>query len=167
LSEKAPSRSFSVGESRSLAKLASGKDDLVGLIAYGIYKFEQSEWARSCKPTSDEVSKHSATLQETRIQSLRSNAEVRLSEYIQTMELQWRQELYAEIKSEVLDHVANEFENRIASRFVDLSDSLRHATGFWRSIGTNVVAWVITLFITFLVLATYFSPAVRIVATGS
>lgn len=137
-----------VGASRSLKRLSSGKDDLVGLIAYGLFKYEQSEWAVKTRPTRDDVERHHEQLQETRIESLRSNAEYRLTDWASELEKQWREDQYRDLANQVVaDHSAN------------VIREVRKASGFWKSVGAGVVSWGLTAVITVVVVLYWFAPS--------
>lgn len=149
-----------VGASRSLRKLSRDKDDLVGLIAYGLFKYEQSEWAEHTRPSREDVEKHPETLQDTRIESLRSNAAEKLSNFVSSLEEQWREELYNDIKRDVVGELSAQFESKIKEQLSSVLAQLKVSSSLGRAILANLLAWILSLALTIIVIAAFFAPSV-------
>lgn len=114
-------------------RLVGHPDDLVGLIAYGLYKLEKIEFIRRFKEDhsrepidGDLAAFHSLTNTESRLETYRSQAEKILASFSQHM----LEEKTAELQ--------DEYENQ-------LIDVLREAQPFWRGVAQNLVASVGTL----------------------
>jgi hypothetical protein len=158
-----------LGASRSLRRLATDSNDLVGMIAYSLFKFEQSEWAQSAKPKRDEVDRHHVTLQEARIESLRSNAALKLSEWVEDLEAEWRADMYDQIRAEVVAELVNEIGRGVrreieplGSGIDALGSAVTQSSDFWRAVWTNMVAWLLSLMVSALVIMLYLLPGLKI-----
>ncbi|MEJ1161377.1 hypothetical protein [Prosthecomicrobium sp. N25] len=159
-----------VGASRSLRRLAEDRNDLVGMIAYSLFKFEQSEWAESAKPKRDEVDRHHVTLQEARIESLRSNAALKLSEWVEDLEAAWRADMYDQIRAEVIAEIVKEINlgvrreiEPLGARIDALGLDVSRSNDFWRAVWTNMVAWLLSLMVSALIIVLYLLPGLKIV----
>jgi len=150
---------FPKGKSRSLVKICNGPEDVIGLIAYSLFKFEQSEWAEARQPEDQEVDSHHQTLQLTRVESLRSNAEQRLGEWIESLEEEWYRENYEAIKSDVAEAVAQEVRNEVVSEFRPLLNDIKQQGGIREAIVANLIAWIITIAATTLIALYLLAPA--------
>jgi hypothetical protein len=133
------------GASRSLKKICDDNDDLVGLIAYGLYKQEMSQWADEAKPTRDEVDKQHLTLQNKRVEGLRSQAKEILYAWIEGKEDEWRNDLFNEIKNNVAKSVGDEVEKAVTNRLATDISEIRKSTNLSSAIKANLIAWLITL----------------------
>lgn len=138
------------GVSRSLKKLSKNKDDIVGLIAYGLFKYEQSEWAENTHPEPATVDRHHEQLQSTRIESLRSNAELRLTDWANSLEEQWREEQYSLLAKAVVEDSK-----------LEILYSIERASSFWKSVGASVFAWFVSIVLTLAVVLIWFAPSVQ------
>ena len=125
--------------SKAFDNLVSGDDDIVGLLAYALFKQgvrEQAERGLSRSP--GETRDPSPTI----VRAYRESAEKRIAEIVTdsidraTPEIQRSATLDAVITAE-----AN-IKTHVSSR-----------TGFWPAILTNVLAWAFTLVITILILS--------------
>ena len=139
-----------VGVSRSLKKLSSDRDDIVGLIAYGLFKYEQSEWADKTRPARDAVDRHHEQLQSTRIESLRSNAELRLTKWANSLEEQWREQQYQLLARNVFEEASD-----------DIIRTVEKSSSFWKSVGASVVAWFASIVLTLVVVLIWFAPSLQ------
>jgi hypothetical protein len=136
------------GASRSLAKLCSDPNDIVGLIAYGLFKQEQSEWAHSRRPSQAQVREHFDTLQSSRVSILRGSAERRLLEWVETLREDWHEESFAEIRDSVALSVADNVEKSISQRLSTDLVEIRNATSFKSALVANIAGWLVSLTIT-------------------
>jgi hypothetical protein len=67
--------------------IGSASDDLIGIVAYGLYQKEKREWidyiasTKGCKPSRDEVQQFSYSYRDSALTKLLSQAEGRLSAF--------------------------------------------------------------------------------------
>lgn len=115
------------------SKLVAGPGDLVGLIAYGLYKREKIEFIAGFKGDHskdpgdlDLAAFHSFTNTESRLETYRSQAEEILASFSQKMLEEKTRELQ------------DEYENT-------LIEELKKAQPFWKGVGQNLVSSVATL----------------------
>lgn len=129
---------------------ASGDIDLVGLIAYSLYKRQKRDWVikhRSqndgCKPTSSEIAAVTTSyLTEDLRNTLRARASDLLSGYADT----YVQALEPTIRIDALN-------TEMLRQARDIQNSIKNQSNFWSQVGTGLVATVIwTLLVTGLVL---------------
>ncbi|MDH0614362.1 MULTISPECIES: hypothetical protein [unclassified Agrobacterium] len=140
------------------------KDELVNLIAYSLFKLEQSEWAKETKPTREEVDKHHQTLQTSRVKSLRDNAKSRLNERITATQKEWRKALFDEIRKEVADTVAAEIEERVTDRLSQDLKHIKNSTSFKSALMANVAGWLVSIGLTAIViLGTFLLTPVEVI----
>jgi len=143
------------GASRSLAKLCIDKDDIVGLIAYGLFKQEQTEWATANRPSREDVDKHFNTLQNSRVEILRGSAELKLLSWVESLREQWENENFNAIRTNVADQISTEIERKISEKLTQELSQIRSATSFKSAITANIAGWLISLGITLLVALTF------------
>ena len=152
-----------VGMSRSLKKLAADQSDIVGLIAYGLYKTEQSEWANTARPSAPEVNRHHLTLQTTKIGSLRASAESRLTEWFadvnESVQQQFKSDVRAELEAEFDKEMVEQISRKVESGVRSELERIRRST-LLRDLTVAVVAWLISLAITALVVFVSYGPSI-------
>jgi hypothetical protein len=105
-----------IGASRSLERLCNDKNDIVGLLAYGLFKQEQSEWAKSERPSQEDVDKHASTLQESRIGILRGSSERMLLEWVETLREEWYERAHQNIVSHVASEIGEATREKVSSQ---------------------------------------------------
>lgn len=115
------------------SKLVAAPDDLVGLIAYGLYKREKIEFIARFKddhsndPTDADLAIfHSLTNTDSRRENYRSQAEGILASFSNKM------------LEEITGKIQDEYEDT-------LIEELKKAQPFWRGVGQNLVSSVATL----------------------
>jgi hypothetical protein len=137
--KKVADRSYS----RAFDNIVQDEDDIVGLLAYALYKRAIREEAQTGRHSNGDTRNPSRTVVET----YRQAAERTLSEVINSSLEAARPELQA---SAALDAVE-------AAR-ANLSEHISRRTGFGQAISTNIVAWALTLVITVLILLAFNRP---------
>lgn len=147
------------GVSRSLKKLAEDHDDIVGLIAYGLFKSQQSEWADAVRPSHEEAARYHLTLQKTQIASLRANAEGKLSDLLHQLKSQFQDEIREEIQSEVDIKVVEGITKKIAEA-VKREFAIAHRHSIMRDLLVAVGGWFVTLLITVLIVIVAYGPSI-------
>ncbi len=148
-----------IGASRSLNRLCSGPSDLQGLIAYGLFKIEQTEWAEKHTPTKDAVNNYHTTLGESRVTILRDSAQSKL--------IAWGQDLKEGFRAEIVDDIEKQVDQGAVTSIAErLSFSVRNeiksSNKNWlvQAVLGGVVAWLVTLFLTALVAFTIYGPSI-------
>ena len=127
------------GSSRSLKKLAEDHTDVIGLVAYGLFKSQQSEWAEAAHPTQEEVTRYHLILQPTQISSLRASAEDKLTDWMQNLMAEYRAEIRTEVEAEIDRHIVDTITKKISDGVRrELALARRHS--FLRDIGVAVLA---------------------------
>jgi len=117
-------------------------DDVVGHLAYAYYKRDKRELALRGDLDPTVLARHHLMLTPRLIQQYRDNALLRLESYAEAVLDRSRPQIEEETRVTAIEAS----EARILSR-------IRAATAWWQNIVWNVVAWLITLAITVLVLA--------------
>jgi hypothetical protein len=130
--------------SRAFDNIVQDEDDVVGLLAYALYKRAIREDAQTGQHSSGDTRNPSRTVVET----YRQAAERTLSEVIGAALDGARPELQS---SAALD--------AIESARATLSEHVTRRTGFSHAIITNVLAWALTLVLTVLILLAFNRPS--------
>jgi hypothetical protein len=115
-------------------------DDLVGLLAYATYKRDKRDYALSGENSEDDLKTHYKLLTPGLIEQYRANAFRRLEIYGEQVVLSAEPEIQERTRTEAITGSKDE-----------IIRSVRDSTKWWLSIVLNVVAWLISLAITFLV----------------
>lgn len=122
------------------ANRSPGDEDLVGMLAYAFYKADKRELARSGDFSPEQLRQHYKTLTTGQIDLYRAAALRRLEQYAQLVVDQTRPQIEEETREAHLEVAKGEIISAVK------------ASTSWRTIiAWNVVAWLITLAITFLV----------------
>ncbi|MCB8837690.1 hypothetical protein [Aurantimonas sp. VKM B-3413] len=129
-------------------------DDVVGHLAYAYYKRDKRELALKGDLDEQALSRHHLTLTPRLIQQYRDSALLRLESYAGAVLDRSRPQIQEETRVDAIYSV----EERLSQR-------IRSATAWWQSIVWNVVAWLITLAVTFLVLASTGAVSIKIGGT--
>lgn len=123
--------------SRAFDNIVQDEDDVVGLLAYALYKRAIREEAQSGQRSNGDTRNPSRTV----VQTYRQAAERTLSEVIENALQAARPELQA---SAALD--------AIETSRAGLSEHITRRTGIGQAILVNIVAWALTLVLTVLIL---------------
>lgn len=123
--------------SRAFDNIVQDEEDVVGLLAYALYKRAIREEAQSGQRSNGDTRNPSRTV----VQTYRQAAERTLSEVIENALQAARPELQA---SATLD--------AIETSRAGLSEHITRRTGFVQAIFVNIVAWALTLVLTVLIL---------------
>lgn len=140
---RTPAKSVERTFSRAFDNIVQDEDDVVGLLAYALYKRAIREDAQTGNRTNGDGRNPSKTV----VQTYRQAAERTLSEVISSSLEAARPELQA---SAALD--------AIESSRANLSEHISRRTGFAQAIFTNVIAWALTLVLTVLILLAFSRP---------
>ncbi len=118
-------------------------DDLIGFLAYALYKKDKRELALSGKLDPERLREFHKTLTDGSVQRYREQALSKLETYSEAVVRDAEPEIQEATRTEAVEAAKNAIIREIKS-----------ATSAWNSIVLNVVAWLITLGITALVLFT-------------
>jgi hypothetical protein len=118
------------------------EDDLVGLLAYAYYKRDKRDLVLTRELSEELLKDHYKTLTPGLIEQYRESALRRLESYAQTVVATVEPEIRETTRVEAITTAKNEMIAAVES-----------STKWWLSILWNVVAWLISLAITFLVIA--------------
>jgi hypothetical protein len=129
-------------------------DDIVGLLAYATYKRDKRDYALSEETSEEDLKAHYKLLTPGVIEQYRANAFRRLEIYGEQVVLSAEPEIQERTRIEA-----------IAAAKSDIIATVKNSTTWWQSIAFNVIAWLISLAITFLV-ATSFGKISLNVVTG-
>ena len=147
------------GASRSLKRLAKDSNDLTGLIAYGLFKIQQSEWANSATPDPQEIDRYHLTLQQTQILSLRANANEKLTDWVESLKSEWQTEVRAEVEeefdTEMVENIVKKLEDKVREELARI-----RRNSLLRDLMVGVGAWAITLAITALIVFVAYGPTI-------
>ncbi|HEX2018929.1 MAG TPA: hypothetical protein VGO17_08320 [Aurantimonas sp.] len=116
-------------------------EDVVGHLAYAYYKRDKRDLALKGDLNEEALARHHLTLTPRLIHQYRESALLRLESYAEAVLDRSRPEIQEKTRIDAIQGV----EER-------LSERIRSATAWWQTIVWNVVAWLISLAITFLVL---------------
>jgi hypothetical protein len=119
-------------------------EDLVGLLAYGLYKQNLREAAMRGSPVPPSVHRHPTT---TELNAYRGDAERRLQRFADAAIAQATPEI-------VQDGVGNAVEHAV----IELTDVINTKTSLKAAIFANVIAWVITLAVTIIIVTAFYLP---------
>lgn len=117
------------GFSPAFDRLVEHPEDFVGMIAYSVYKTIKRQMISDNRyerdhPDVKHYYKHHLTTEQVKL--LRSNAEVRLDEYVNTI-----------INRGLIN---NALDVGVTKLHEALSTDLRKRTGFWRAVGANILS---------------------------
>jgi hypothetical protein len=118
------------------------EDDLVGLLAYAYYKRDKRDLVLTRELSEELLKDHYKTLTPGLIEQYRESALRRPESYAQTVVATVEPEIRETTRVEAITTAKNEMIAAVES-----------STKWWLSILWNVVAWLISLAITFLVIA--------------
>jgi hypothetical protein len=126
-------------------------DDVVGLLAYSYYKRDKRELAIDGKLSRDELNGHHKTLTDNLIKQYKDSALLRLEAFANDVLDRARPEIQEQTRVE-----------EINSAKIDIIKNIRSATIWWQNILWNVIAWLLTLAITFLILVSTNAVTIKI-----
>lgn len=126
-------------------------DDVVGHLAYAYYKRDKRELAAQGQLDEQTLMQHHLTLTPRLIQQYRDSALLRLESYAEAVLERSRPQIQEETRTDA-----------ILGAEARLGERIERSTVWWQSILWNVIAWLITLAITFLVLASTGSLSISI-----
>ena len=130
--------------SRAFDTLVEDPDDLVGLLAYALYKQTVRESVASGRTPLPPAQRHPAPTERA---AYRGDAERRLQNFAAAATEEATPEIIARGVGIAID----------AAR-IELTDTINRRTSFWTAIGINLAAWIITLAITVLLLLAVYLP---------
>lgn len=122
--------------SQAFERIVQGDDDIVGLIAYALYKRSIREDAMAGRTGSAR-----RTVPDTMVSVHRNAAEVVLRRLVENA----IEDATPEIEEQAVAAALGDTETRIKSH-------VSHRTSFGSALGVNMVAWVITLAVTFFII---------------
>lgn len=129
--------------SRAFDNIVKDEDDVVGLLAYALFKRAIREEAQNGQHSNGDTRNPSRTVVET----YRQAAERTLSEVINASLEAARPELQSSAALDAIDAAKSNLREHITIR-----------TGFLQAIITNIVAWALTLVLTVLILLAFNRP---------
>lgn len=141
------------GASRTFEKLVAGEDDLVGLIAYSLYKRAKQEWSVDSR-SQEEADKYCEIATGAHVANLRTSAETKLNDFAQGIYDQYESELRQELTREISSGLKQEL-------LAELRGHITDRTRFLSSVAAGVVAWIVSLLITLLVAYSLLGPDFR------
>lgn len=125
------------GHSRAFENLVSGPDDIIGLLAYALYKQHVREEAIGGAPTNGALRNPSAIS----VGMFRGSAEQLLNSFASNAIDEAKPDILNSAVMGAVAEVGNGLERHIDKR-----------TGFWTAVVTNLLAWVLTVSITVVLL---------------
>lgn len=131
-------------------RLVTGSDDLVGMVAYGIYKQEKRDWIirfrqqHQKRPTDSEVEAFNDHYSDAALQRFRSEAESMMLDFAEVIVDSRAPEIKKRARVEGFEKV----ETAITAAAADVKQHVDKQTNPAWSVFWNVVAWVFTLAIT-------------------
>lgn len=137
-------------------KLVQGPNDVVGALAYALYKQEKiayvTDWteANGRAPIDSELIEfHRMTNMPQRIAAYKQEANTLLQEFLDDALFIVLQERNKEMQEGFLAQQLSGISNQINARASEHRRSLAKRNGFWTGVGQNVVAGVVTTLIAF------------------
>jgi hypothetical protein len=134
-------RAYSVAFEK-LVDLNNVDDDVVGLLAYSYYKRDKRELAIGSDISSAELASHHKMLTEYLVRQYRESALLRLEAYATDVLERAKPELQEQTRVDAIN-----------SAKIEIIEKLTDASVWWRSILWNLIAWLLSLAITFIILA--------------
>lgn len=136
-----PSRADSTAFER-LVRDPAGQDgdDVVGLLAYAYYERDKRDLAASDELSDEQLREHHRILTPGLVEQYRENALRRLESYARTVVASVEPEIRESTRTDALVAAKN-----------DIIAQIRASTSWRLTISLNVLAWLISLAITFLV----------------
>jgi hypothetical protein len=144
-----------LGASRSFRKLVHGDDDLVGLVAYALYRIQKDEWARAATRTRDEVDRYADVLTPSQIANIRMSAESRLDHFAYAAIAAATPRIGDRVRSEGFDALERGLKHHVDQR-----------TGWRHSLAANLAAWAITIGLTAVALVAVLLPSLAEIMAG-
>lgn len=135
--------------SRAFQNMVDDDDDLVGLLAYAYYKASVREDARSGSPSDG----RERNPNKAQVSAYRSHAERELSDVARRAILEATPDIEQTATA-----------NAIISNRTEIIAHITRRTGFWSAFGTNILAWIATLFVAGLVLFLAGRPSIDQIA---
>lgn len=131
---------FSTAFERIVRDDPGGDEDIIGLLAYAIYKRDKRDLALGQTFDSDQLRQHHKMLTHGLIEQYREGALRRLEAYSSAVLAQAEPDIREAARIEAVERARD-----------DVIAAVRTSTSWWLSIILNVVAWLISLAVTFLV----------------
>jgi hypothetical protein len=141
--EKAPAQTAAdraTEHSTIFQRLVKDDGDLVGLAAYGLYKHDKREWLarfverHGRRPDRRDLDDYQDRFSDADIKRYRKQAEEKMLSFAEVIVEDRRSDFEQEIRARELDGLRARLETFIDRR-----------TSAWVAIGTNLVAWVVTV----------------------
>lgn len=129
--------------SRAFDNIVQDEEDVVGLLAYALYKRAIREEAQTGSHTNGDTRNPSRTVVETYRQAAERTISVVINESLEAA----RPELQASASLDAIE-----------SARANLSEHMTRRTGFGQAIFTNIIAWALTLVLTVLILLAFNRP---------
>lgn len=123
-------------------RLVMGEDDVVGLVAYGLYKHSKRDWIirfrekRGRKPGQPDLVGYHDHFSDADMDRFRTQAEAKMLSFAEVIVEDRRNEFEQEVRSRELDGLRTRLETFISDR-----------TSIWKSISSNFAAWVLTVLV--------------------
>ncbi|WP_375459544.1 hypothetical protein [uncultured Enterovirga sp.] len=133
-------RSFSTAFDKLVRTDASGDEDIIGLLAYAIYKRDKRDLAVSGALDETHLRQHHKTLTPGLVEQYRDGALRRLEIFSSAVLARAEPDIREAARVEAVERARD-----------DIISVVRTSTTWWVSILWNVIAWLISLAIVFLV----------------
>lgn len=126
-------------------KLVKGPNDVVGALAYALYKEEKIAYINQFtqehqrEPADEDLKAfHRMTNVEQRIQSYQDQAEKLLQNFLEDV-----------LTTQLQEEQRKLTDSHAATAFKTITQAIAEKNGFWKGVGQNVVAGIVTTLITF------------------
>lgn len=141
-------------------RLVRDPDDLVGLVAYGIYKQEKRDWIirhrneYSRRPSDDEVRSFNSHYSDMALERFRNEAESMMIDFAEVVV----ESRAPEIERQAVASGINSLKVAISEASDTIKNHVTKQTSPLWSVIWNIVAWVLTLVVTVAVAGTLLLP---------
>lgn len=149
--------------SRAFDNIVQGPNDVVGLLAYALFK----EAIREEMQQGGQANNAARNPTPATVIVYRGAAEQRIAEVIQNGISQATPDIQAAAVGTAVQGVETSLASKIDGLATRLEAHVTGRTGFWAAIGTNLIAWIVTLAITVIVLVLANRGSVEDIAVNS
>jgi hypothetical protein len=132
------------GHSKAFETLVENADDLVGLIAYALYKQSLREDAEQGKPVAPS---HSREPTATLVKAFRGDAERRLQNFASVA-----------FEEAAPGLIVDAFGGRLDTAVIEINQTIKERTSMKSAVVSNMVAWALTIVATFLIVGALYLP---------
>jgi hypothetical protein len=124
MDDKIIDTSSNMGMSRSLRIFCNDNQNIEGMIAYALYKFDQTNWAARKERSPEELNNYIDSLEENKGKFDRE-AQRLLEKYIFEVHEEWYQSSYAEIENSVYGDIIEKVKEQLKENELNYISEIR------------------------------------------